>query len=254
MAVRAARTHLRTIRRQPAHFQALPHAHFDEQLAQQQHALSSEACDFDLDVFEVMGVFRFGSIVPRFRSDLKHIGYRALRRLIARGNFRPAVAENIQRKGWHHLLENPAPRFHRILAPNRRTRRQDFDKREARAVALDLERFADRPPRFHDVLVVRKRHAFDVCRRFQRGEKFRHVQREAFIRRPPSPGRSRALLPDQGGGRHLSAGHAVDSVVHEKDSDLFAAVGGMHDLGGADGRQVAVSLIGNDDLVRDRIV
>ena len=63
MAVRAARTHLRTIGRQPAHFQTFPHAHFDEELSQQQHALSAEARDFDLDVFEVMGVFRFGSIV-----------------------------------------------------------------------------------------------------------------------------------------------------------------------------------------------
>src|SRR5450759_1115514 len=97
-----------------------------------------------------------------FRSDLKHIRYCPLRRLIARGNFGPAVAENIQWKGWRHLVENPAPRFHRVFAPNGRTRRQDFDKREARAVALDLERFADRPPRFHDVLVVRKRHAFDA--------------------------------------------------------------------------------------------
>ena len=138
----------------------------------------------------------------------------------------------------------------RILAPDGRARRQDFDKREARAVPLDLERFADRPPRFHDVLVVRKRHAFDVCRRFQCGKQFRHVQRETFVRRPPAPGRSCALLPDQGGWRHLSARHAVNSVVHEKDGDLLAAVGGMHDLGGADGRQVAVSLIGNDDLVR----
>ena len=101
--------------------------------------------------------------------------------------------------------------------------------------------------RFHDVLVVGKRHAFDVDRRFEGGEQFRHVHRKAFVRRPPAPRRSRAFLPDQGGGRHLSAGHAVDCVVHEKDGDLLAAVGGMDDFGGADRRQVAVSLIGDDD-------
>src|SRR5208282_4234765 len=156
MAVRAARTHLRTIRRQPAHFQSFPHAHFDEELPHQQHALSAEAGDFDLNVSETMGVFRFGGIVRSlFRSDLKHIRYRALRRLICRGSFRPAIAENVERKGWRHLLENPPPRFHWVLAPNRRTRRQDLDKREARAIPLDLECFADCPPRFHDVLVVR---------------------------------------------------------------------------------------------------
>src|SRR5208337_1781084 len=64
--------------------------------------------------------------------------------------------------------------------------------------------------------------------------------------------RSSALLPDHSGWRHLSTGHAVDSVIHEKDRDLLPAVGGMHDLGGADGCQIAVSLIGNDDLIRAR--
>jgi hypothetical protein len=77
------------------------------------------------------------------------------------------VAENIQRKVWRHLFENPVPRSHRVFAPNRRTRRQDFDKQEARTIPLDLECFADCPPRLHDVFVVRKRYAFDISRRFQ---------------------------------------------------------------------------------------
>jgi len=73
------------------------------------------------------------------------------------------------------------------------------------------------------------------------------VERVAFVGRPASPGRGGALFSDHGGGRHLAAGHAVDSVVHEKDSDVFAAVGGVHDFGGADGCEIAVSLIGDDD-------
>src|ERR1022692_2106284 len=103
MAMRAARTHLRPIRWQPADFQPFPHSHFDEELPQQQYALSSEARDFDLDLFEVMVVFRFGSIArSRFRSKVKHVRHSALRRLIARGNLRFAIAENIQWKGGHH--------------------------------------------------------------------------------------------------------------------------------------------------------
>ena len=65
MAVRAARAHLRTIGRQPADFQAFAHTHFDEQLAEQQHALSAEARDLDLHVFEAMAVFRTAGTYPR---------------------------------------------------------------------------------------------------------------------------------------------------------------------------------------------
>src|SRR5260370_39815471 len=50
------------IRRQPAYFQFFAHAHFDEELPQQQHALSSEAGDLDLDILEMVGVVRVGSI------------------------------------------------------------------------------------------------------------------------------------------------------------------------------------------------
>ena len=56
------------------------------------------------------------------------------------------------------------------------------------------------------------------------------------------------FCPTSGGWRHLSASHAIDCVVHEKDSDLLASVGGMYDLRRADSRQVAVSLIGDDDF------
>ena len=56
-------------------------------------------------------------------------------------------------------------------------------------------------------------------------------------------------LADQRGGGHLSAGHAVDRVVDEEDGDLFAAIGRMHDFGGADGGQIAIALVGNHNLV-----
>jgi hypothetical protein len=75
------------------------------------------------------------------------------------------------------------------------------------------------------------------------------VKREAFVGGTASPGRGGALLADEGGGRHLAAGHPVDCVVDEEDCDLFTAVGGVDDFGGADGSEVAVALIGDDDFV-----
>ena len=78
---------------------------------------------------------------------------------------------------------------------------------------------------------------------------FGHVQREAFVAGTASEGRCRTLLADERGGSHLSARHAVDRVVDEKHGDFFAAVGGMDDLGGADGGEVTIALVRDDDLV-----
>src|ERR1019366_10345510 len=136
--------HFRPIRRQPAHFQRFTHAHLDQKLPQQQNSLSSEAGDLDLDVFKMMGRFWFGRIgCSGFRSNFKHIRDCSLRWFLASWNFRAAVAENIQRKSWRHLIEHPAPRINRIFAPNGWARRQYFYKREARAIPLEFERFTD---------------------------------------------------------------------------------------------------------------
>jgi hypothetical protein len=136
---------------------AFPHAHFDEELPQQQHTLSAEAGNLDLDVFETMRVFHVASIVALGLSGVisstsatEFVAVVLVPSLDSPAGGRETHSE----ENRDHLVENPAPRLHRIFAPDRRARRQDFDKREARAVALDLERFADRPPRFHDVLVV----------------------------------------------------------------------------------------------------
>lgn len=56
------------------------------------------------------------------------------------------------------------------------------------------------------------------------------------------------LLTDEGGRGHLAAGHAVDGVVDEDDDDVLATVGGMDGLGGTDGGEVTVALIGEDDV------
>ena len=48
---------------------------------------------------------------------------------------------------------------------------------------------------------------------------------------------------------HLAAGHAVNAVIDEDDCDAFIAHGRVHDLGGADGSQVAVSLVCEDHFI-----
>ena len=74
-------------------------------------------------------------------------------------------------------------------------------------------------------------------------------KREALIRRAASPWRGCALLADKRGRRHLPASHAIDRIVDEEDGDLFPAIGGMDYLRRADCCEVAIALIGDDDLV-----
>ena len=81
-------------------------------------------------------------------------------------------------------------------------------------------------------------------------EQLADVQRIAFVRGVAAEGRGRALLAERRGGRHLPAGHAVDAVVDEDHGDGLAAIGGVDDLGGADGGQVAIALVADHDAVR----
>ncbi len=69
--------------------------------------------------------------------------------------------------------------------------------------------------------------------------------------RIPAVRRGLCLLRLKRGGRHLPAGHAVDGVVHEDDGDLLPAVGGVDCLRGADGQQIPIPLVGDDDGLRD---
>ena len=55
--------------------------------------------------------------------------------------------------------------------------------------------------------------------------------------------------PDKRGGSELASGHPVNRIVHEEDGDVFATIRRVNNLGGADGGKVAVSLIGNHELV-----
>jgi hypothetical protein len=90
-------------------------------------------------------------------------------------------------------------------------------------------------------------HALDVGGRLERREELGDVNRVALVARPAAPGTGRAGLPDQGRRGHLAARHPVDGVVDEEDRDLLAAVGGVDDLRGPYRREIAVSLVADDE-------
>ena len=87
-------------------------------------------------------------------------------------------------------------------------------------------------------------------RRVECGQQLAHSQRIAFRSRAAPVGRRGALLPQKSGRRALAARHAVDGVVHEDGGDVFAAVCGVQNLRGSDGRQVAIPLVADDNAVR----
>src|ERR1051326_2332513 len=246
MTMRATRAHLRTVGGQPTDFKPFSHAHLGEKLSQQKHSMPAEASDLDAEILEVMVMFsllcprRFGLLL---RRDLQHVRHCALWWSSGHWDLDLSIAKYIQWERRHHRLRNPLTRFDGVLRPNRRTWRQDFYEREARAVSLQLQCFAHRPPRLHDVLVVAQGHALDVHRSLKRRNDLCHVHREAFVTGAASPRRSRALLPDQRGRRHLAACHAIDRIVNEEHADLLAAIRGMQDFRSPNRCQVAVALI-----------
>src|SRR5581483_3527515 len=118
------------------------------------------------------------------------------------------------------------------------------------SVALQFQRFPDRPACLHHILIVGKRDPFDVNRRLQCRNKFRHVHGKAFVHRPASPWRSCTLLAYQRRWSHLPARHAIDGVIHEEHGYLLTAISRMNDFRGSNGREITVALIRNYDLVR----
>ena len=57
------------------------------------------------------------------------------------------------------------------------------------------------------------------------------------------------FLTQQGGWSHLSTGHTIDGIVDEDDGDVLATVQSVDGLAGTDARQVAITLIGEDETV-----
>ena len=92
---------------------------------------------------------------------------------------------------------------------------------------------------FH-VLDVVHRHTGHVLRALQGGQHLADLDGPAAVVHVPAIGRRLGHLPRQGGGSHLSAGHAVNGVVDENDGDILIPGGGVDGLRHADGGQIAV--------------
>ena len=162
-----------------------------------------------------------------------------------RRHVRRAVAQDAQRKFLFHLFGHEPGRGLDVHLLVGRTGHQHFDEGIALAVALDFQRLADRLPGLLELGHVRERHARDVDRRLQLADQFRHVQRVARLQRIAPVRRGFRLLAHERGRGHLPAGHAVDRVVDEEHRQLLAAVRRLHRLVEADGRQIAVALVGH---------
>ena len=83
----------------------------------------------------------------------------------------------------------------------------------------------------------------------QRGGDFCELQGVTVqVSFPPVRARG-SFHPHERRGGHLSARHAVNGIVDEDDGDMFSPVQGMDAFGRADARQVAITLIGEDQTV-----
>jgi len=94
------------------------------------------------------------------------------------------------------------------------------------------------------------RDAFDIDGPTQCRNHFADIDREAFELGPAAKGGGCRDLANQGGRGHLARGHAINGIVDEECADLFAAGRSMDDLGGTDGSQVTIALVGEDQIVR----
>ncbi len=139
--------------------------------------------------------------------------------------------------------------FRGSIPQSRGAGRQHFHQRKAQSGLLNPESFSNGFFGLNDMSIIVKRNTLDINCAGQGGHHFADIDRMALCIRITTKGRGGRYLPDQGGGRHLAGCHAVNGVVGKKHADFFPAGCGVNDFGRADGRQIAVALIGEDDLV-----
>ncbi len=66
----------------------------------------------------------------------------------------------------------------------------------------------------------------------------------------PTPGSGGSFLTNKRSGRHLPACHSINSVIDKNDRQVFSTVCGVDRLAGSDCRQISVSLIGKNNILR----
>ncbi len=125
---------------------------------------------------------------------------------------------------------------------------EQFDKTETESLLLHFKSLFHGFFGLANVLHIIQGHTCGIC----------SPPREAMISAIlmaylPYPGYDREgrlwFLAFHCGGSHLSAGHTVNSVVYEYDGHFFTTVSAVHNFSHTNGCEVAVTLIGEDELV-----
>jgi hypothetical protein len=127
---------------------------------------------------------------------------------------------------------------------------EDFHERVSLALKLALKGLLDRLTCRHDSLLIVESLACHVDRSLQLGDHLSEANRVAGDLSISPVQTTCCSLSDEGGGCHLTSGHSIDLVVDEDYCDILAAIGGMDRFCRADGSQVAITLIGENDQVR----
>src|SRR5690606_15048560 len=84
---------------------------------------------------------------------------------------------------------------------------------------------------------------------WQSGNYLGNLQWHSVTLRIPSVRTGSSFHPFQCSGGHLSACHAINTIVYENHNYILAPVAGMNSLGCTNGSQVTIPLIGKDILV-----
>ena len=136
---------------------------------------------------------------------------------------------------------------HRVHLQVGRAPRQHLDEGVAFAVALDLQSSTHGFAGLADIGDVRYCHAGHIDRCAQVIDELAEVQGIASKARVAALLGGNRLLAHQRGGCHLSASHPVDRVVDEEHRQAFASIRRLQGFVEADGRQVAIALVGEYD-------
>src|ERR1039458_8889201 len=252
-AVGRSRTHLPPVGRQPGNFVAGFETGLRQHFAEHQDALSAKPGHLDAQIQRAVGRrfddFLAGSVLEA--EDARNVFHGRRRRGPGPGlRFFGAVAQVDHGEYFGHFVAHEPLGLHRLEFPDGGAGRQHFHEGEAQALDLVLHGAAQHFGGAHDLLVVAQRNAFDEDRGLQRIQQFADVYGVAVGVRVAAEWGGGGLLAKRRSGGHLAAGHAVDTVVDEDYGDGLAAVGGVNDLRGADGRQIAIALVADYDGIR----
>ena len=129
---------------------------------------------------------------------------------------------------------------------------ENFHQGEALSLLQKADRFADGVAGLKNFRCRGQRDAFDVDRCGEGVDHLADLQGVAVGFDLASAGACGGFLSGEGGGGHLSAGHAVGRVVDEEDRHVFAAVRRLEEFIETDGGEVAVALVRDHEVFRER--